>query len=148
MVLFCSSCPFRFALLQPVTIAIRLAHKFNDSSFVCEPVEKGCRERGIGKNRVPVAKVQIGGNDHRDLFIQITDQLKKELPASLVNRNSPHLEEIAARFIIHCSPISFWDLHLDRSNIQALYSGPFILKCLPRVVCKQTMCWAFRRYRS
>jgi hypothetical protein len=41
------SCSFRFALLQTVAIAIRLAHKLNDPSFVREAVKKGCGEGGI-----------------------------------------------------------------------------------------------------
>ncbi len=60
---------------------------WDDPTLVRKPVEKGCGQCGIGKNRVPVPKPQIAGDDHRDLFIQIADQLKKELPSSLVYRN-------------------------------------------------------------
>ncbi len=74
-----------------MAIAIGLTHELNDPSLVREPVEKGCGQGGIGKNRVPVTKPQIGGNDYRDLFIQITDQLKQELRSGLVYRNEAEL---------------------------------------------------------
>jgi hypothetical protein len=57
--------------LQAVTIAVRVAHKLNDPSFVREPVEKGRGHFVIGKNLIPVAKTQITGNDNGNLFIQI-----------------------------------------------------------------------------
>jgi len=52
----------RIVLLEAVAIAVRVAHKLNDPSFVRAPVEKGRGHFGIGKNLIPVAKAQITGN--------------------------------------------------------------------------------------
>ncbi len=80
-------------LLEAVTIAVRVAHKLNDPSFVREPVEKGSRHFVIGKNLIPVAKAQITGNDNRNLFIQIAHQLKEQQRSSLVDGNEAEFIE-------------------------------------------------------
>src|SRR5713101_7846423 len=89
----CCSSFSRAVLLQAVTIAVRVAHKLNDPSFVREPVEKGSGHFVIGKNLIPVTKTQITGNDHGNLFIQIAHQLKKQLRSSLVDRNEAEFIE-------------------------------------------------------
>ena len=76
-----------------MTIAVRVAHKLNDPSFVCEPVEKGRGHFVIGKNLIPVAKAQIASDDNGNLFIQIAHQLKEELRSSLVYRNEAEFIE-------------------------------------------------------
>ena len=74
-------------LLEAVTIAVRVAHKLNDPSFVREPVEKGSRHFVIGKNLIPGAFAQLTSNDNGNLFIQIAHQLKEQQRSSLVDGN-------------------------------------------------------------
>jgi hypothetical protein len=79
--------------LKAVMIAVGLADKLNNSSFVGQSVQKGSGQGRIGKNRIPVTKAQIAGDDHRDFFIQVADELKKELPTYLIDRNETQLIE-------------------------------------------------------
>ncbi len=80
-------------LLEAVTIAVRVAHKFNDPSFVREPVEKGSRHFVIGKNLIPGAFAQLTSNDNGNLFIQIAHQLKEQQRSSLVDGNEAEFIE-------------------------------------------------------
>ena len=80
-------------LLEAVTIAVRVAHKFNDPSFVREPVEKGSRHFVIGKNLIPGAFAQLTSNDNGNLFIQIAQQLKEQQRSSLVDGNEAEFIE-------------------------------------------------------
>jgi hypothetical protein len=47
----------------------------------------------VGKDRVPIAKSQITGDNHGNLFIQIADQLKEELCCCLVYRKETEFIE-------------------------------------------------------
>ena len=47
-------------LLQAMAIAVRVAHKLNDPSFVRKPVEKGCGHFVIGKNGQQLKLVERG----------------------------------------------------------------------------------------
>lgn len=76
-------------MLQTVAIAVGFSNELNNPSFVREPIKKGRCQGGIGKNRVPVTKAQIAGNDHRNLLIEVTDKLKQQLRSCLVYGNEP-----------------------------------------------------------
>ena len=80
-------------LLEAVTIAVRVAHKLNDPSFVREPVEKGSRHFVTGTNLIPGAFAQLTSNDNGNLFIQIAQQLKEQQRSSLVDGNEAEFIE-------------------------------------------------------
>ncbi len=84
MIRFCST-----LLLEPIAIAVGLPGELKHMPLVREPIDKGQGHFVVAKNRGPLLESQVGCNDDRYSFIEITDQLKQELRPFLINRNEP-----------------------------------------------------------
>src|SRR5712692_6942273 len=76
-------------LLEPMAEAVRLAHKFDDVTFMRKPTDQCIRHFLIPKNRIPVAKTQVAGDDDGHTLIEVTDELEKHLCPFAINRQEP-----------------------------------------------------------
>jgi hypothetical protein len=50
-------------LLEPMAEAIRLTHKFDNVTFMREASDQCIRHFLVPKNRIPVSKTQVAGDD-------------------------------------------------------------------------------------
>jgi hypothetical protein len=80
-----------FGLLQPLTKAERLAKKFEDMRAVREPVQQGGRQMFLPHHALPIAKFQVGGDDHGDPLVEGRAELEEEVGSFSAERNKAEL---------------------------------------------------------
>ena len=56
--------------LEPLSKAVRLAHKLQNVGVVGQPIKQGRRQLFITEDLGPVSEVQIGGHNDRHPFVQ------------------------------------------------------------------------------
>ena len=71
--------------------AVTLTGKDHNMGVVDQAVNKGCGETGVTKDGIPLAELQVGGNDEAFPFIAVGDHLEKQLGGVLVEWDEANL---------------------------------------------------------
>lgn len=67
--------------------AVALPREDHDMGVVDQAVNEGCGKAVVAKDGIPLAKLQIGGNDETLPFIAVGDHLKEQFGSVLVEWN-------------------------------------------------------------
>ena len=65
----------------------------DDVAMMGQPIEQGRGHLGVAEDARPLAEVEVGGDDHRGLLVEMADQMKQELSAGLGERQIAELVE-------------------------------------------------------
>lgn len=77
--------------MKPLSKTIRLTDKLDDVGLVSEPVQESEGQLFIAKNVGPISKVEIGGDNERDPFVQSRTELKDEMRPEIGEGNEAQL---------------------------------------------------------
>jgi len=69
--------------VNPVERSAALVAGFDDVAVMGQAIEQGGGHFGVAEDAWPFAEAEVGGDDHRDLLIEVADQVEQELTAGL-----------------------------------------------------------------